>query len=173
MLPVGAAGLLLLVTACGGGSGAPAVASLGTSAPSTTTGAASPARGFVEFATCMTSHGVPTQAGPGGHGVYITGGDPGSPQFRSAQAACSKLLPGGGPPQLTPAQEALRARALVTLAACMRRHGATDFPDPNGQGELPFGAMNKLQPASPVFRAAYKACWSLFPKVGPQIRLSP
>jgi len=176
MLPVGAAGLVLLATACGGGAKAPAVASLGatgSTAPTASKSPKSPARGFVEFATCMTAHGVPTQAGPNGHGVFIQGGDPGSPQFRSAQAACSKLLPGGGPPQLTPAQEATRARALASLAACMRRHGVVDFPDPTGQGELPFGAMNKLDPTSPIFRAAYKACWSLFPKVGPQIRLRP
>ena len=90
--------------------------------------------------------------GPGGHGVMITGDiGPSSPQFQSAQRACAKFLPGGGPPQLTPAQKAERARALAALAACMRKHGVSKFPDPNGQGGFrpePGGARPRLAACS-------------------------
>jgi hypothetical protein len=118
----------------------------------------------------MNEHGVETTS-PGGHGVLIQGAAPA--QTQAAMAACRSLMPGGGPPQLSPAQRALRARELAVLAACMRKHGVANFPDPNGEGQLPFGALDTLDPSSPVFKAAYEACWSLFPKVGPQLRLTP
>ena len=122
----------------------------------------------------MNLHGISASVGPGGHGFLITGNvDPGSPQFQAAQRACAKYQAGGGRPQLTPAQQAQRARGLAVLASCMRSHGVSSFPDPNGQGELPFGALNRLNFGSPVFKTAYKACWSLFPKLGPQIQIGP
>jgi hypothetical protein len=88
-------------------------------------------------------------------------------------SACRKYMPGGGPPQLTPAQQAERAKGLAALARCMRHHGVANFPEPNGQGNFPPGSIEQLDPQSAVFQAAYKACWSLFPKVGPQMRIGP
>jgi hypothetical protein len=122
----------------------------------------------------MNLYGVSAAAGPGGHGFLLTGNvDPGSPRFQAAQRACAKYQPGGGPPKLTPAQQALRAQGLAVLASCMRSHGVASFPDPNGQGELPFGSLSRLNFDSPVFKTAYKACWPLFPKVGPQLQIGP
>ncbi len=173
------AGAFAVVSAgCGGGSEGPSVASLepttgaATTSPGVTTTPQAPSP--VAWATCMNAHGIAASVGPGGHGFMITGNvDPGSPQFQTAQRACAKYQPGGGPPQLTPAQQAQRAQALAVLAACMRKHGVSNFPDPNGQGELPLGSLQQLNPDSPLFKSAYKSCWSLFPKVGPQIRLGP
>jgi len=160
--------LALVVAAaagCGGGSKAPSVASLGSAA--TTTEATTPVTtSFAAFVTCMQAHGVQAQS-PGGHGVQIEGG-PGDAKIQSAVAACRKLMPGGGPPQLTPAQAAERKNALVKLAACMRKHGVTNFPD-----DVNPDTMQGIDPSTPVFRTAYKTCWSLYPKVGPQIRLAP
>lgn len=168
------AGLGGLVAGCGGGSNAPSVASIGMTSATTVAGTTtSVTASFAAFARCMTSHGVATSTGPDGHGIMITGGNPGSPQFQAAQAACQKLLPGGGPPQLSPVQQAQRARALAVLAACMRKHGVANFPDPNGQGEFDVESIDRLNAGSPLFQAAYKVCWSLFPKVGPQLRIAP
>jgi hypothetical protein len=69
---------------------------------------------------------------------------------------CKEYLPPRGPgPALTPAQKA----AALAGAACMRRHGLSNFPDPTfngGQQSLSFGAG--LDPSSPGFRRAAKAC---------------
>jgi hypothetical protein len=95
--------------------------------------------------------------------------DPSSPQFQAAMQACRRFLPGGGPPALTPAQQAEHAKALASFAACMRKKGVASFPDPDGQGRLPFGALSKLDQSAPLFSTAYKACQTFLPKFGPQI----
>jgi hypothetical protein len=57
----------------------------------------------LKFSQCMRSHGVPNFPDPkpagGGVGLQIaknSGIDPNSPQFKAAQEACKKLLPGQG-----------------------------------------------------------------------------
>jgi hypothetical protein len=52
----------------------------------------------------------------------------------------------------------------------MRRNGVSNFPDPNGQGSLPFNSLSKLDPSSPLFQSAYKACQPLLPTFGPRIQ---
>jgi hypothetical protein len=180
---VAAAGLAFSAAGCGGGGSPPAVANVGT----TTTGGEPATHGTraqsdAALARCFTSHGFQASVGSAGSsggdaidiaGVVIPGANPASPQFQSAMSACRKLLPGGGPPSLTPAQQAERAKALASLAKCMRRHGVATFPGPTGHGDFPPGSLDQLDPQSAVFQAAYKACWSLYPKVGPQLRLGP
>ena len=56
----------------------------------------------LRFAGCMRSHGLPTFPDPtvNSQGVSIRGPagvGPGSPVFQSAQQACRKFMPGGGP----------------------------------------------------------------------------
>jgi hypothetical protein len=57
---------------------------------------------LLKFAACMRAHGIanfpdPTTAS-GGVGLSLGKGiNPSSPQFRSAQQACRKLMPGGPP----------------------------------------------------------------------------
>jgi hypothetical protein len=174
VLAAGIAGLGFLAGGCGGGSKAPSVASLG---PGTSTGATtggsspsgSPATArasFVAFGSCMTKHGVPVSVSvaPGGRGAKIAIGnggggpnsvDPASSHFQAAQKACQKLLPGGGPQALTPAQQAQARRQALTLAACIRSHGLPNFPDPTSQGAF---NLNGIDPSSSQFQAAMKAC---------------
>jgi hypothetical protein len=60
-------------------------------------------RGALKFAACMRAHGLPDfpdPVVPKGGGVVFRppkGMSPDSPQFRSAQQACRRFLPGGGP----------------------------------------------------------------------------
>jgi hypothetical protein len=171
------AGLGLAAAGCGG-SKAPSVASLSastTTGPSSTSSSTTPAKpSRAGFAACLTAHGFQASAGSGGNltvfGVSISGNvDPSSPQFQAALAACRKFLPGGGPPTLTPAQEAAASKAMLSFAACMRRHGVPNFPDPSGSGLFPFAGLKGLDPTSPAFQAAFKSCESLEPKVGPRI----
>lgn len=155
----------VLVAGCGSGGGSPQVANLSTGATTTTSsgGPIVPAGGtFARFVTCMREHGVQAQLGPGGHGVSIAPGPGAKAGAGRAQAACQKYLPGGGPPALTPAQQAAQVRALVAAARCMRRNGVPHFPDPNAQGEFP--AQAQIDKASPVFQAAMAKCQMLIPK---------
>jgi hypothetical protein len=175
-LVAGLAGLALLSTGCGGGSASPSVASLGTptsassvAGHSTSSGAGS-TRSATAYAACLTSHGIPATS-PGGRGLEISNADPQSPQFQAAQAACRALLPGGGLKPLSAAQQVQRTKALVAFSACVRKHGVPTFPDPNPNSQFAYAQLGIKQLTSPLGKAAFKACQSLFPKLGPQLRL--
>jgi hypothetical protein len=92
--------------------------------------------------------------------------DPSSPQFQAAMQACRKYMPGGGPPSLTPAEQAEWNKAMAQFAACMRKNGVPNFQTPQ-MGKAP--NANGIDPASPLVQSAFKACESLEPKVGPRI----
>ncbi len=186
-LGAGLVGLMLVAAGCGG-SKTPSVASLSSTAsasgqPPTSTAGSSTARkpSRAAFAECLTSHGFAASEGSAGSasartisifGVQVAGNvDPGSAQFQTAMQACRKFLPGGGPPAMTPAQQAEAAKANLGFAACMRKNGVPSFPDPNGQGMFPFGSLSRLDPNSPLVQTAFKACEVLEPKVGPRLRL--
>lgn len=87
------------------------------------------------FSECMRSNGVPNFPDPKPGGALefpVTGGNIASPAFRSAQAKCNRLLPDGGPPGAgsTTHPSAQTLAKLVRIAACMRQHGISQFPDP-------------------------------------------
>lgn len=56
----------------------------------------------------------------------------------------------------------------VAYAQCMRKHGEPDFPDPDSAGSFPLAALASLDPNSPQFGAALKACQGLRPKPSAQ-----
>jgi hypothetical protein len=129
---------------------------------------------IAEFASCMRSHGEPNFPDPNAQGVLSisssSGIDPSSPQFQSAQHACSKYLPNGGQPP-SPAQQAKMQAQALKFSACMRGHGVPNFPDPefgNGKVAIRIGASSGIDPQSPQFQAAQKACQGELPgKAGP------
>jgi hypothetical protein len=53
----------------------------------------------------------------------------------------------------------------LAFSRCMRAHGITAFPDPNSQGGITLnaGAGTGLDPKSPQFKAAWRACRPLMP----------
>jgi hypothetical protein len=136
------------------------------------TGGVTPSFG-IKFSECMRSHGVSNFPDPSsGGGINIPNGsgiDPQSPAFQSAQKACSKLLPGGGPPQHV--SEA-RKLEMLKLARCMRSHGVPTFPDPTTNpptappagGGIAFGAPGSFLSVpqslmqSPGFKKAAATC---------------
>jgi hypothetical protein len=125
----------------------------------------------------MRAHGLPNFPDPkpsAGGGMSLTfdkgnGLNPDSPQFKAAQKSCEKLLPNGGKPDA--AMQAKAQAQMLKFSACMRSHGLANFPDPvfsNGGAKLALGSKsNGLNPSSPVFQAAQKACQSVMP--GPPI----
>jgi hypothetical protein len=186
MLIAGLAGLALLA-GCGGGSHSPSVAQLGSSTSSTTSsssssagsGSASSSSGSpdsqaVAYSACMRSHGVPNfpdpQVSSSGNevkvAVRVTPTITGNPHFKSAQQACSKLLPGGGPGsgsgsnnQISPQEQSQYLKA----AACIRSHGIPNFPDPTFSGGGVHVSQKGTNLHSPQVRAAEEACQSLIP----------
>ncbi|HXA55452.1 MAG TPA: hypothetical protein VNV37_11330 [Solirubrobacteraceae bacterium] len=135
------AALALLVSGCGGSSD-PGVAKLATTAASSTaTAAGSEAPG----------------GAPGGASASSGGGNQGGEQHSEAAIAG----PGGPEAQ----------KKMVAFAQCIRSHGVPDFPEPS-EGKLLIKGTSKngLNPGSPQFQAAMKACRSLAPaqKLSPQ-----
>lgn len=139
------AGVVLALAGCGGSKPASGVAHISSSASAGATGgatasgggsspenAANPEQAALAYSHCMRSSGVPNFPDPkSGSGLFRVGAgtDPQSPSFRSAQAKCQKLMPGGGPGSGPPPSAQTLARFL-RISQCMRKHGVPEFPDP-------------------------------------------
>lgn len=120
------------------------------------------------FSSCMRSHGVPSFPDPNGQGVITfssaDGVDPNSAQFQKAQQACQKLMPNRGAP--TPAQQQQMQTQMLEYSACMRSHGVPGFPDPSfsgGHASLSIQSGSGIDPDSPQFQAAQRACQKNLP----------
>ena len=50
---------------------------------------------------------------------------------------------------------------MLKFSACMRAHGLTKFPDPDPSGGISIGRNSGIDPNSPQFKAAEKACKEL------------
>jgi len=176
----------VVLAGCGGNSNSPSVASLGAAtttstgggdAPSSNTGSGGAGGGLMmkmpdgaKFSACMRAHGVRNFPDPGSQGAInigpSSGIDPSSPTFQAAQSACRKLLPNGGQP--SPQQVAKMQHQALAFSACMRSHGLPDFPDPTFTGNrirmaIRGGPGSDLNPQSPAFQAAQKACQGKLP----------
>ena len=154
---------LALLAACGSGS-AGSAADGGSPGGSARTGA-------LAYSQCMRAHGITKFPDPNSQGgIGISGGpgsgiDPNSPQFKAADQACRKLMPGL---KLSPAQQAATEARELQYSECMRSHGIRDFPDPNGQGGISIRSTpgSDLDPNNPRFKAADSACQHLMPGGG-------
>ncbi len=164
---------------CGGGSADPQVASVATTAAaatqSATTGKGAKATASTQtFSACMRAHGVPKfpDANSGG-GIAIdasSGINPDSPQFKAAEKACEKLAPNGGKAP-SAAEQAKSHEQELKFSACMRSHGVPKFPDPvfsdgGRRTQLRIDSRSGIDPNSPIFQAAQKACQKLMPDGG-------
>ena len=81
--------------------------------------------------------------------------------------ACRSYLPNGGHPSAAQTDK-LKAQALA-MSRCMRSHGVPNFPDPTFQtgpgGGVAAGIRISgagINPNSPAFQAAQKACAQFF-----------
>jgi hypothetical protein len=168
-------GLSLLIAACGGGASPSSVASIGKATSTTVAGAdaagttpvdaADQAKHYAQalkFSQCMRAHGIADFPDPSaGGGILISGVgpnselNPSSPQFSAAQNACQKY-------QFHPSvqqQAQAQARALA-FAACMRKNGVPNFPDPQfmSGGRIAEKITSGVDPNSPTFQAAQQKC---------------
>jgi hypothetical protein len=123
----------------------------------------------------MRSHGVSNFPDPTGgelrlqvqkspNSTSVNGVEVNGPAFQSAMTACRSYLPNGGHPSAAQTAKA-KAQALA-MSRCMRSHGVPSFPDPQFRPG-PGGALGiriggpGLNPNSPAFQAAQKACGSI------------
>lgn len=153
--------------------------------------AAANAQGL-KFAQCIRAHGVPNFPDPGGNGSggieiqqgsragsgsteKVNGVPVNGATFQTAMKACASYLPNGGHP--TAAQTAKAKAQALAMSRCMRTHGVPNFPDPsfqtgpNGGIGVRIGGAG-IDPNSPSFQAASKACGSIFGGA-PTIRKAP
>ena len=134
------------------------VAACGSGGPSTSAATGSGDTLALKFAECMRAHGVPNFPDPG-----VPVGQPGSginrdsPAVQASEQTCDKLT-NNPQPKGSPASAGQR-RAALAQAACMRKHGVPNFPDPtfskSGGNSINLDGLN---PASPAFRKAQTIC---------------
>lgn len=153
----------LLGAGCGGGS--PAVANIASSTSAATTTQSGP----VAFARCMRSHGVPTFPDPNASGEFdgtqLKRPGVNATVVRTAQSSCNYLLPNGIP--VAPPYTITRADQIDYLkgAACMRRHGFPDFPDPTFQNnDVQLNIPSSINQNAPQFKRAAATCQKLIPR---------
>jgi hypothetical protein len=153
---------------CGGSGGSSSTSSSAPAASGGGGGGATDGAQAVKYSQCMRSNGVPGFPDPVNGRLQLQfqkGGavDPDSPQFKSAEQACKSLAPAGigGSGQNTQQQG-----QMLKFVACMRKNGVPDFPDPEG-GKMIFKGGDNVDPNSPQFQAAQKACQKLLPGGAP------
>lgn len=120
------------------------------------------------YARCMRTHGVSNFPDPKvkispGHASVAIAIDPsitGSPSFKSADKACSGILPGPATPAQQRAEEQAHKQNLLAFARCLRGHGIHDFPDPDLNGELKLSTVTAagVDIHSRTFLDAARAC---------------
>jgi hypothetical protein len=102
--------------------------------------------GMVFAATACSS-------GPESPGVAGSGSSP------TTSSSASAISSGKSDPS--------QAASALAFSRCMRMHGVSDFPDPNGQGQIEVqggssnGVSTGLDPNSPAFQSATNACQHL------------
>lgn len=163
----------MLAAGCGGGSKAPSVASLGTTTQGRSGSSASaPLSPQQEkavddaYVACLNAHGAEARVMPGG-GVGLITTPASQGPVAAARKSCRELLPKGGLPAPTPSQIDQRVAQMLKLAECMRSHGVLKFPDPTANGSLMINPSSGVDPQSPSFQQAQKACGKDFPGGSP------
>jgi hypothetical protein len=113
-------------------------------------------------------------AGCGGGG----GGSPGVANLASSSTAAATTTQSGSGSGDTPLGPSGGGQGQFQIAmnvgtadgakfsACMRKHGVTNFPDPNGQGVITIHSGMGIDPGSPTFGSARTACEKLLPNGG-------
>ena len=85
-----------------------------------------------------------------------------------AAASCVVALAACGSSNNSSSTTAARVNPGLAFSDCMRSHGVPSFPDPSAGGELNISPQSGVNPRSPVFQAAQRACRKLLPfKGGP------
>jgi hypothetical protein len=116
----------------------------------------------------MRKHGEPSFPDPNNAGSFSIAGlaslDRSSSQYQTASNDCQVLRP-------VPSAQALTQdnTALLKFSTCMRSHGELNFPDFDlGSGTAATVArqyLKTINPLSPQFQSAFRACRPLLPSI--------
>ncbi len=125
---------------------------------------------LLDYAKCMRENGIdmPDPQFDGGR-VTMRAGKAGvkmdETKMRTAEEACAKYREAVKPPELSDEERGEMRKAALANAACMREHGIK-FPDPTFEANgarVRIGRGTGVDPESPKFQEAQKACESLLP----------
>jgi hypothetical protein len=123
-------------------------------------------RSNLAFSKCMRANGVPNFRDLNGSGMEIqangsqllvNGAPVSAPAFAAARQKCQPYLPGGHV-TASAAQTAQMSRQGLEFARCMRTHGVPTFPDPQVRDGGRTVYLPGIDPRSPAFQTAAKAC---------------
>jgi hypothetical protein len=128
---------------------------------------------MLDYARCMRENGVdmPDPKFEGGR-VTMRAGGPGQKinedEMRAAEKACAKYQDAIEAPDLSDEDKAEMKAAALANAKCMRENGVPDFPDPqfDEKGGARIKIDKSLDPESPTFQKAMKACEKTMPMMG-------
>jgi hypothetical protein len=73
--------------------------------------------------------------------------------------------PPGGPGGSGP-HAVMNVQNGAKFAACMRKNGVPNFPDPSSSGTVSIGPSSGIDPSSPKFQSAQQKCRKLLPNGG-------
>lgn len=146
--------MALALTGCGSkDDGGGKVASAGGGKQAAASQSADPKEMGVKYAQCMREHGVPMDDPQGGRMTLKLDGKTPKETVDKAQAACRQYNPmenGAAKPDPKMQQK------VAEFAACMRKNGVEDFPDPKpGQQGI---IMDKKLSEDPDFNGAQQKC---------------
>jgi hypothetical protein len=126
---------------------------------------------MLAMAKCMRENGVdmPDPQFNGGRVMQKMDKPVNADVMRKAEKACAKYREQIKAPEMSDSQREEFKKAALENARCMREHGI-DFPDPtfdsNGGAQIRLRGKG-LNPDSPKFQAAQKACAKTMPGGGP------
>jgi hypothetical protein len=128
-------------------------------------------KAMLDYAKCMREHGVdmPDPQFDGGRVMQKGPKKVNEAKMREADQACASIRDRVKPPEISDEEKAEFKKAALEHSKCMREHGV-DFPDPtfdeNGGGQVRIGRGSGINPESPKFKAAEKACQDKMPGAG-------
>lgn len=99
------------------------------------------------------------------------GGKSGAPAVASVtttKSPTTTTASGSAPPST-----ASQTQRLIAYSECMRRHGVTNFPDPNSQGDLVITPNDNVNPNSPQYTQAQSACKKFSPQAASGAGMTP
>jgi hypothetical protein len=126
-------------------------------------------KAMLDYAACMRKNGVDMPDPQFSAGRVTQKMNKANPdKMRTAEKACAKFQAKIKAPEMSESDKAEFKKGALANARCMREHGI-DFPDPtfdpNGGARIKLGGG--LNPDSPKFQKAQKACQDTLPGGGP------
>ena len=125
------------------------------------------------FAISVGGGGPDSSGAPAGAQApqQVKGGNDGPPDnLQAALDACKGLMPARAKEDPNATPDPKLVEQLLAFSKCMREHGI-DYPDPKFDGGAVSvslgGPGSKVDPSSPAFQDAQKACGSNLPGGGP------